>query len=120
MAEKVTIDFFTLDTDASEFVMHVVEQGPWHETALQERLKGIQARVYGAADVALDGHLARAHPQSQGLPVRIQVDLRDNPPMAVERLVHQLADHITTNAEYRRDIESSLYIGGLRIVAQPA
>jgi len=120
MTAKVTIDFFTVDPNAAEFVMYLVEGGPWNEAGLEERLKAIQARVYGAVDVAIDGHLARAHPESRGMPARIQVDLRDNPPAAVERLVARLAEHITTDEEYRRDIGTSPYIGGLRILARRA
>lgn len=120
MTERVTIDFFTVDPNAAEFVVYLVEEGPWSESALEERLKEIQARVYRAIDLAIDGHLAHTHAESRGMPVRIQVDLRDDPPAAVERLVARLADHITTDDEYRRDIESSPYVGGLRILARHA
>lgn len=115
--EKVTVDFFTLDQVNDEFVMYLVEEGPWEEDALEERLRGIQARIYNAVDVAIDGHLEREHPKSRGSKVRIQVDLHGRPPDAVETLVRRLADHIA-GSQYGRDIEASEHISGLRIVAK--
>jgi hypothetical protein len=82
------------------------------------RLRAIQARVYNAVDVAIDGHLARVHPESSGSKVRIQVDLHDKPPDVVEALVRKLADHIAGSEEYRHDIEASEHIEGLRILVK--
>jgi hypothetical protein len=116
--ERVTIDFTTIDRTNDEFVMYLVEEGPWTEPGLAERLRAIQARVYNAVDVAIDGYLARVHPESRGSKVRIQIDLHDRPPEVVEALVRKLADHIAGSAEYRRDIEASENIAGLRILVK--
>ena len=118
MTERVTIDFFTVDPSAAEFVLYLVEEGPWTESAIEERLRAIQARIYNAIDAALDGHVAREHPESQGMPVRIQVDLHDHPPEPVRGLVTRLAEHVATDAEYQRDIGQSPHVGGLRILAK--
>ena len=107
-----------MDQANDEFVMYLVEQGPWSQETLEERMRGIQARVYSAVDVAIDGHLATAHPESRGSKVRVEVDLHNEPPGAVEALVQRLADHITKADEYARDIQASEYIKGLRIVAR--
>jgi hypothetical protein len=116
--ERVTIDFTTIDRSSDEFVMYLVEEGPWAESGLAERLRAIQTRVYNAVDVAIDGYLAGVHPESRGGKVRIQVDLHDKPPEVVEALVRKLADHIADSEEYRRDIEASENIAGLRILAK--
>lgn len=113
--ERVTVDFFTLDPASGEFVMYLVEEGPWEEDALEERLHGIQTRIYNAIDVAIDGHLGREHPESRGSKVRIQIDLHGRPPGAVEALVRRLADHLADSQEYGRDIQASEHINSLRI-----
>jgi hypothetical protein len=116
--QKVTVDFFTMDQANDEFVVYLVEEGPWNQKTLEERMRGIQARVYSAVDVAIDGHLARVHPESRGSKVRIQVDLHNRPPGAVASLVQRLAEHIANAEEYGRDIEASEHIKGLRIIAR--
>jgi hypothetical protein len=114
--EKVSVDFFTLDPGSDEFVMYLVEEGPWGEEALEERLRALQARIYDAVDVAIDGHLDRVHPTSHGHRIRIQVDLHDDAPNAAEDLVRRLASHIEGSQEYVDAITSSEHIDGLRIV----
>ena len=116
--EKITVDFFTVDQASDEFVMYLVEEGPWEEETLEERLRVLQARIYNAVDVAIDGHLEKGHPASHGCKVRIQVDLHDDPPNAAEDLVRRLADHVEDSEEYGQDIESSEHIDGLRIVVR--
>lgn len=116
--ERVTVDFFTLDQVHGEFVMYLVEDGPWSHEDLEQRMRTIQARIYNAVDVAIDGHLARAHPESRGNSIRIQVDLHGRPPEAIETLVARLAEHVAGSDEYRRDIEGSEHIQSLRIVAK--
>jgi calcineurin-like phosphoesterase family protein len=116
--ERVTVDFFTVDEANDEFVLYLVEEGPWSQETLEQRMRAIQARVYGAVDVAIDGHLAKAHPNSRGSRVRVQVDLHGKAPSAVEALVQRLAEHITSAHEYASDIRASEYIKGLRIVAK--
>jgi hypothetical protein len=120
MTEKVTVDFFTIDPSTREFVMYLVEGGPWDEASLTERLTWIQDRIYKAVDVAIDGHLAREHPESLGNSVRIQVDLHGGPPEAVQQLVGRLDDYVRTNHEYQQDIARSPHINGLRILARLA
>jgi len=116
--QKITVDFFTVDRSSDEFVMYLVEEGPWGQEALEGRMRQIQGRIYKAVDVAIDGHLAKAHPESRGSKVKIQVDLHGSPPSAVEALVQRLADHIAKAEEYVRDVAASEHIKGLRIVAR--
>lgn len=114
---RVTIDFFTIDPSTSEFVMYLVEEGPWDQSLLEPRLRAIQDRVYAAVDVAVDGHLRHEHPESYQRSIRIQVDLHGAPPEDVARLVERLEDYIANSDEHQRDIQDSDHIGGLRITA---
>ena len=116
--EKVKIDFITHDGQNDEYVMYLVEEGPWNRKTLADRMRSIQARVYKAVDAAVDGHLARAYPESRGRKLRIQVDLHGEPPNDVEALVLRLAKHITQAEEYVRDIEASDHVVSLRIVTK--
>jgi hypothetical protein len=116
MGRRVAVDFFTLDPRHDEYVMYLVEEGPWSDVQMCERLAEIEERIYGAADVAIDGHLAGEHPESIGMNVRIQVDLHDAP-AEVEDLVHRVAEHIVSDAQYSVDIAKSPHVRQLRIVA---
>jgi hypothetical protein len=116
VTRRVTVDFFTLDKRHDEYVMYLVEEGPWPSAQLHRRLSAPQDRVYDAVDVAIDGHLAKEHPESSGMKVRIQIDLHDDAPAEAEVLVKELADRVATSAEYMADIDRSPHLRQLRIV----
>lgn len=118
MGRQVTVNFFTLDKQHDEYVMYLVEEGPWLEAQLPKRLSELQERIYGAVDVAVDGHLAKEHPESSGMGVRIQVDLHGDAPPQAQDLVGRLADRISKDPEYAADIAKSPYIRQLRIVVK--
>lgn len=117
MARKVTVDFFTLDQKNAEYVMYLIEEGPWPEPQLRQRLRDLEDRLYGAIDVAIDGYLAKQHPESSGMRVRVQVDLHDAPPEA-EELVNRIAAHVAEDPKYTADLAKSPHIDGLRIVVK--
>jgi hypothetical protein len=54
MQNNVKIDFITVDKTNNEFVMYLVEDGPWPEGNLENRLLAIQDRIYNAVDVAIE------------------------------------------------------------------
>lgn len=115
---RVKVDFFTLDEAHEEYVMYLVEEGPWLPDDMPLRLSALQERIYSAVDVAIDGHLGKEHPESMGMKVRIQVDLHDDAPPDIETLVRRLSDHIAKNPEYLADVAKSPYLRGLRVVVK--
>jgi hypothetical protein len=116
MSEKVTVDFFTRDPNNNEFVMYLVEEGPWHEDGRADRLTNLQKRLYNAVDVAIDGQLASRFPESKSMQVRIQVDFHGDPPESLEEFVKRFAENISRSEEYRLAIKESQFISDLRIV----
>jgi hypothetical protein len=116
--ERVSIDFITTDPVNDEYVLYLVEEGPWNEEVFVDRLREVQSRIYKTIDVAIDGHLAKTHPESRGRKIRIQVDLHDNPSVAVDELVGRLASHVAGSVQHQRDIEASDSIAALRITSK--
>ena len=118
MSERLVVDLVTDDPSNDEFVLYLVEEGPWEPAALQGRLKDIQDRLYSAFDAAVDGHLAIRYPDSKGRKIRIQVDVHGVPPPEVESLVALVDNYVNCNADYQRDIQLSDFISSLRIVTR--
>jgi hypothetical protein len=118
MTKRVTLDLVTFDPRNDEFVLYLVEDGPWpdseHNWAIC--LRRIQARVYDAMDVAIDGHLARQFPDSTGKKVRVEVDSPSGCPCELEDLIAALNVSIARDGQYRHAISVSPHIRGLRIV----
>lgn len=112
------IDLVTEDPVNDEVVLYLVEEGPWMEESLQERLRSIQARIYDAIDVVVDGHLATKFPELSGRNVRIQLDCHDQPPREIEDLIARFDELISTSDEYRSEIANSDFISGLRILSR--
>lgn len=119
MKPHVKLDLVTYDPRLDEFVLYIVEDGPWpqDDATWNHCLNRIQNQVLDACDAAVDGGLAREYPDSLGKPVRIQVDSPSGLPHQVADLVHRLDQYVNdpTN-DYGRDMASSTSIGGLRIV----
>lgn len=109
------IDLITEDPNNGEYVMYLVEDGPWPEADLEQRLRAIQTRLYDAIEIAIDGQLASKFPNALGKPVRIQLDCYDQPPSQVDELVTSLNGLVAESDEWRNDIDTSPYISGLRI-----
>ena len=118
MSSTALIDRITHDPGTDEFVLYLIEDGPWPGAGedWSACLKRIQTRVYDALDVAIDGHLAEKFPESRGKAVRIQLDSPSGLPQQLAELVLRFNQHIGGNSEQRVASESSSNITGLRIV----
>ena len=118
MSERVTIDHVTQDPRTDEFVLYLVDDGPWPdvESEWKARLKAIQDRVLAAADVAIDGHLAARYPDSMGKAVRIQIDSPAGSPGRLEELVSALKRFLREDESYASATAASKFIRGLRLV----
>lgn len=82
MQNNVKIDFITINKASNEFVMYLVEEGPWSEENIENRLYAIQDRIYNTIDVAIEGkELVGKLPEAKSYNIRVQIDLYDNPPI---------------------------------------
>ena len=123
MNPTVSIDLVTLDTESNEVVLYLVEDGPWPDDAGEwtEVLKEIECRVLDAADIAIDGGVAKHYAATQGHPVRIQIESSSELPERVRSMAADLDHYVhQSDNEYGPAIESSDSISGLRIVAAQA
>ena len=111
----LTIDLVTDDHINNEFVLCLVETGPWAEP-IENRLKKLQDRLYDSFDAIVDGHVASKFPQSKGRKIRLQVDSHDAAPVSVLEFVRKFTDHLKNDAESQQAIRSSPFVESLRVV----
>jgi hypothetical protein len=111
---QVTFDLVTEDQKNDQFVVCLVEDGPWLDP-IDERLKQIQTKLYDALDAVIDGQLSSKFNASLGRPVRIQVDSHDSPPEAVLHFIRRFAESIKSNADYKIGIDESPFVSSVQI-----
>lgn len=113
----VKIDLVTYDHTNDEFVLILVEDGPWpHEvSSWRECLSKIQQRIFDSIDVAVDGQLAAKYPDSRGKKVRVQVDSPSGAPARLKALISTVRDYLQANNEYHSAIAESPYIKGFTV-----
>jgi len=118
VSENIELDFITYDPTNDEFVLYLVEDGPWPDDEAGERkyLEDLQDRLLCAADAAIDGGVAKKFPDSRGKRVRIQVDSPHGAPPSVDELVEAVERYVHEDAEYTDALEALQHISGLRIV----
>jgi hypothetical protein len=117
--EKLTVNLVTWDPDNEEYVLYLVEEGPWEASSLPDRLRQIQKRIYNAVDAVIDGHFATRFPDSKGKKARIKLDYHTDAPLdAIEVLLNTFGIYISQNEEHQRAIEEKAFISGLRIASR--
>jgi hypothetical protein len=119
MSRTLAVDTITFDPRSKEFVLYLIEDGPWpgDPLALDEELSRIQGRVFDAFDVVVDGGLSEKLPESRGESVRIQIDSPSGEPAELAELISRLNDFITSNSEYARAVTESQHVSAVRIVS---
>lgn len=119
MPSQIEINLITYDAKTDEFVLYLVEDGPWpsQEADWISCLRLIQNRILAAADVAIDGHLIGKFPDAAGKAVRIQVDSPSGCPGALEDLIVAVRRFLVEDASYRTAIAESAHLRALRIVS---
>jgi len=111
----ITFNLITDDSKNDEFVVYLVEAGPWRD-ALHGRLEKLQGRLYDAFDAIVDGALASEYPETKGRRIRIQVDCHNSPPKTVLDIVRKFAAFIHDNKEYQNAIRESPFVADVRVV----
>jgi hypothetical protein len=116
-SHKLTVNLFTYDAKNDEFVVYLVEDGPWpiDEATWKKCLSSIQGRIFDAIDSVVDGHLAEKYPECLGKRIRVQIDSPSGLPPALTKLVAKVREHIGEENEYHTAITKSRFIGDLRI-----
>ncbi len=110
------VDLIIEDNTTGEFVLCLVENGPWSDLQLQ--LSNLQQRLYDSFDAIVDGHVAAKFPQSIGRRFRLQIDAYNEPPQPVCELVKKFDRHIQSAPELRSALVNSSYVKELRLVTR--
>jgi hypothetical protein len=117
MPSEIKIDLISYDPNDDEFVLYLVEDGPWpnNSSAWKTCLSRIQSRVFDAIDVAVDGYLASRYPDSSGKKVRVQVDSPQSLPLELSDLITNIREYVAKDDVYKGAIARSPFIKALRI-----
>jgi len=117
MWRQVKIDLITHDAANDEFVLYLVEDGPWPDSKSEWRecLLKIQNRIFDAIDVAVEGHLAVKYPESSGKKIRVQIDSPHGVPPHLKELVFKIRQYLESE-QGRSAVAQSRFIKGLRVV----
>jgi hypothetical protein len=119
MTTSVTISHVTHDPATDEWVLYLVEDGPWptSEKDWPHTLRRIQKRVYDAIDVVVDGQLAKRFPDSLKKAVRVQIDSPSGIPSPLAGLIVRFQQALRSDEEVGLRSRASEFIDGLRIVS---
>ncbi|PQO36117.1 hypothetical protein DTL21_09365 [Bremerella cremea] len=119
MSDNVSINLITEDADTGEFVLYLLEDGPWPsgEVDWNDCLIRIQDHILDAFDAVVDGGLAKKYPESVGTKVRIQVDSPSGLPGKLNELIGKIDEFVhQQDNEYGQGLANSSCVSGLRIV----
>jgi hypothetical protein len=118
MKYDLTIDIVTDDPNNDEIVLYLVEESPWDDSPIEDRLKKIQERIYNTVDVVIDGQFSTKYPDSKGRKIRIQIDCYDPPSDQISKLVEGLSSFVKDNEEYQSAISLKGNAESIRIIYQ--
>ena len=90
---------FVAEGSAGEWIMVLVEQGPWHNLEEQE-LYRIQTRLYDCLEAALDGQVAHRFPESKGKSIKIRLDCYDLPKEKISLFFLRFTNGVLDTPDY--------------------
>jgi hypothetical protein len=95
----VTIDFVAFDDERDACLLVLVEQGPW-SGVVEDRLKGLQERLYGCLEAALDGQVAERFPRAANMKVVVRVDCYGVPRDDVDEFMKRFSEGVLDMPDY--------------------
>lgn len=118
MSRQIILDLVTHDPKSDEYVLYLVEDGPWPTEAGEWRrcLRRIRRRVLGAVDAVVLERFAALYPESRGKPIRIQVDSPSGLPGALRDLIERLEAYVHDENPSANSLRTSAALSTLRIV----
>lgn len=116
--ESVDISFITEDPESGEFVLYLVEDGPWPKAgaALKACMVRIEGRILAAVDAVLLGVLSEHYPDSKGRPVRIQVDSPHGAPKELDQLIERVRTFMRSNEEFLQSVRNCAFVADISLV----
>ena len=103
---RTLVDFVARGQSDDEWLLVLVEEGPW-TSAIEDRLRSIQERLYGCVDAALDGDLAQKFPDTNGKRIIVRLDCYDGPAAEVSEFFSKFADGIFRIPDYAQALANT-------------
>jgi hypothetical protein len=115
---RFQVDMVTFDPNNDEYVLYLIEDGPWPTNDLEWKnlLIKIQAQIFNCFDVAVDGELTKQFPESIGRDIRIEIDSPHGVPVPLKNLVSKINEFINSNHDYAESILNSKFVKSVRVV----
>jgi hypothetical protein len=108
----VTIDFVARGEELGEWLLVLVEEAPWADSA-DDDLRRIQDRLYGVLDAALDGAVAEKFPDSVGQRIVIQLDCYDGPDVELAEFFSRFSQGALSLPDYEQALTGNQFVSGV-------
>jgi len=120
MNTTVNLDMITHDPASDEYVLYLIEDGPWPDATddWRECLSRIQRRILSVVDVVTSDKLFQLCPQAVGKAIRVQVDSPQGQPEELAELIDAVRQYLASGKnDFSEAISSSSVVSDLRIVS---
>ena len=111
-----TIDFVARAERGNEWLIVLVESGPW-TGSIEQNLHRLQKNLYDCVDAVLDGQLAEKFPQFVGMHLTIRVDFYNVNRSDVEPFFDSFATGALGTGDYKKAVASSPFVKGIAFEA---
>src|SRR2546429_7911352 len=104
-SNQVKIDLVTKRPDGG-CTLVLVETGPWAGEQKNQNMQRLGNRLARCVSAVINGHVARRYPATIGVPLTIQVDSYDTPPLEVDILFAKMQHDVDKSPEIQEALQS--------------
>lgn len=108
---EVVVDFVARGPTPDQWMMVLVEEGPWSD--IDAELRRLQSRLYGCLDAALDGGLSAKFPETKGKNILIRIDGYNLPSLEVREFFERFSNGVSKLPEYAGALEKRAYVASI-------
>ena len=108
---EVVVDFVARGATPDQWMMVLVEEGPWPE--INAELRRLQSRLYGCLDAALNGALSAQFPETKGKNILIRIDGYNLPSLEVREFFERFSHGVSKLPEYAKALEKRTYVASI-------
>lgn len=112
---QFVVDFIARGEAPDEWLMVLVENGPWTEP-IEVELSRLQNRLYDCMDAAIDGQLASKFPESNGKRITIRIDGYMLPVPEIQSFFKRFTEGVIWQGGYAADIEKSPFVASIEFL----
>jgi hypothetical protein len=116
MPNQVRLDIVSRGADGVTYSVHLVEQGPWADADVPQKLRSVQDRLYTALEVILDGKLAELYPETDGKAVVLRLECWGTPDAPVRDFFERWAQHVQSDNEFAPSIARCPHVSSIGFI----